>query len=136
MKILLIIGTICAIALIIGAYFLGRKTQKDELRFVIRGYDWYNETFLSKQGGTQNVPSYHLMSFDSGQSWYAVDQNDKGFKIVGPAEDIFPGLLAHLKATDDLIKYVETNGPITFSDTTMEKDVEILEGAGFEVKTN
>lgn len=73
--------------------------------------------------------NYDLRTFNSGKTWYAVERDsDWGLSIIGEAEEIYPGLLDHIKAMDRLTQHVQENGPIGID------DIQLLEDAGFEVK--
>jgi hypothetical protein len=76
--------------------------------------EYYNKTFLKKQGGTTLIPNannYNLQSFDAGKNWYAVDpkKDFDNFEIVilGTADSIYPGLLKHIEGIDKLTKYLQ-----------------------------
>lgn len=101
---------------------------------------------LRKQGSTslcsdgklgEKFINYDLRSWDGGQNWYAVDHNleTKEVKILGTAEEIYPGLLDCLNGWNRLTDHVIKNGPIGSKPIT-DKDIEVLEGAGFTVKQN
>lgn len=115
-------------------------SQRETISYQKREIDYYNSTYLSKQGATSlwkgsngKVVNYYLRSFDSGRNWYAITMSDSGTTILGPVEEIFPGLMKHLKDWDNLTDYVAKNGPINLNDgngTSLLKDV------GFEITTN
>lgn len=83
----------------------------------------------SKVGGTMLLTgdniNYNLKTWDSGNHWYAIEYDDDwGVIILGEAEEIYPGLLRHLDALDNLISH----GPITNS-----ADLDLLRAVGFTV---
>ncbi len=83
----------------------------------------------SKSGGTKlltgEMINYNLKTFDGGKHWYAVERIDAGGVIIlGEAEEVYPGLLKHLDALDNLISH----GPITNS-----ADLDLLRAVGFTV---
>ena len=101
-----------------------------------RELTYYKETYSHKQGATamlgDKTINYHLQSFDGGKIWYATEHlEDDGVKILGLAEEIFPGLLAHLASKDALIVYTKTNGPITSSQLSSPAVQQFLTNAGF-----
>lgn len=119
------------IFLIIG-FYKGRNSLGSEMK----NLKAYKERYLYKQGIDIKFGKYDLISLDGGKRWYAFEysqDNNWEIMIKGPAEEIFPGLLAHLNGFDALIKYARENGPISFSERTIGKDIEILEGAGFNI---
>jgi hypothetical protein len=96
---------------------------------------YFETTYLRQQGYTSfnDYGNYELMSFDGGLNWYAVERVNAEVKILGLAEDLYPGLTGYIQGMDALIDYVEKNGPIGSSPITSE-DLKVLEGAGFSVE--
>jgi len=82
--------------------------------------------------------NYDIRSFDGGKNWYSVEidqhcvDNHWGFKVLGDANELYPGLLEHIISWDSLTNYVAENGPINLSDTA---GVNILKDAGFSIDT-
>jgi len=112
-------------------FLAGRQSYKNS---VARELEWYETMYLEKSGATTSVPNanpYRLLSIDGGKTWLAIDEKRN---ILGLAEKVYPGLLAHLKGMDPLIAYVEKHGPIGYHPITNE-EIKLLEDAGFEVKT-
>jgi len=101
-----------------------------------RNYEQITRHLDSKSGGTSMLTdgefiNYQLKTFDSGKTWYAIEYDDDwGVTILGEAEDIFPGLLQHLEAMNELQQYVQENGPIR---GFQSGEIKLLENAGFEV---
>lgn len=88
----------------------------------------YEERYLHQSGWSLFIDDeYHLFSNDGGQHWYAIIDN----VIVGEADEIYPGLVKHLQSVDDLIEYVEKNGPITLKST---EEFKLLEDNGFSIR--
>jgi hypothetical protein len=127
---------IILITLAVG-YTLGHFRYKKKVTRDLKELDYYKKKYLWKQGGTQEYSSYNLRSFDGGLTWYAVDVDSKtkALTIKGQAEEVFPGLMAHLDGWDRLFDYVSKKGPITFSGNRAADDLKVLENAGFEVTT-
>lgn len=120
-------------------YFTAYQPLKKDYDRKVRDLNYYNSTYLVKQGGTMMIPnanSYYLISLDSGKNWYAVDNekrfNNKEIIILGTADSIYPNLLKHINGMDALTKYVEKNGTIG-SKPINQEDIKMLENAGFEV---
>lgn len=112
-----------------GSYLQKRSFSSDE-----RSLAYYRETHLRKQGYSRGFGQYELLSFDGGKRWYAVEQGRNDEIIIrGTAEEVFPGLLAHLHGWDALIKHAVKNGPLTLSGERAETDRTLLESAGFTV---
>jgi len=91
--------------------------------------DWDKE----KDGESFN---YNLKSWDGGKVWYAVEYDEDcvdglwGLKILGLAEELYPGLIDHIEGWDNLVEYVSEHGPISINDTT---GLNALKKAGFDV---
>ncbi len=131
MHIFVIIAFLLVTVLSAGAIHL-----KDRLDSSERHVEQLTQHLDSKSGGTAMLTgemfNYNLKTFDSGLTWYAIEyDNDWGVTILGEVEEIYPGLLQHLEAMDELTKYVEENGPIR---GMQSGEIKLLEDAGFEVK--
>src|SRR5574344_1518296 len=99
-------------ALTVGI-FTGYAIHKNSVSKSMRDLAYCKSTYLYKTGASQGYGSYQLRSFDGGRNWYAVETDSSSVIIKGKAEEVFPGLLAHLDGLDKLTDYVEKNGPIT-----------------------
>lgn len=99
---------------------LFRRTQEE--------LDYYRKTFLSRQGFLLGYGNYSLMSLDGGYNWYAVERNDKQVKVLGEAEEVFPGLMAQMMGLKRLFDLIEEKGPLNIGDPD---DRRVLEAAGF-----
>lgn len=88
--------------------------------------NFVNKFYLTRQGTTStysNKPlNYLLKSFDGGMVWYCCEWNDDndGLNIIGNVDNIYPGLMAHLKGWDELNKYCSSHGPIDPKNLTPE----------------
>lgn len=126
-----------AMALLAISFFLGSLYHKGEVARDMEDLAYLKKTYLSKSGASamiENANSYSLRSLDSGKNWYAVEITDGNeVLVIGTAEEVFPGLLAHLAGLDALVEYVEQNGPV-FSGGRLSNDISIMEAAGFEVE--
>jgi hypothetical protein len=129
------------IMIVFGALFLYTQWRlnkaNEQIRRLEHELNYYQKTFLRRQGGTSfkgGVLNYELRSLDCGKNWYAVDCKEGEVKILGSAEDVYPGLLAHLDGMQALINYVEKNGPIGSRPFT-QNDLEALSKAGFKVES-
>ena len=122
---------------IVVGFVIGYLKHKSSVSLDMRNLVYYKSHFLQKTGASLGYGSYQLRSFDGGLNWYAVDVDlsSGAVTIKGPAEDVFPGLLAHLDGLDRLTKYVAKNGPITLSVDRSATGMAILRGAGFTVET-
>lgn len=140
MKTLIIITSIFISLFIIFVSMFIAEHHKNK---ILNGkLNYYNKTILKKQGSTstygggqlgKDFINYNLQSWDGGKNWYACEYDSEwGIKILGLAEDIYPGLLKHLEAWDELTDYVIKNGPIG-SNGISKKDIKILTNAGFEI---
>jgi len=125
--------------LIVASYLLGNnngwRSHKESVNSELRDYQWLRENYLTKQGSVlmsdDHYINYYLMSFDAGKTWYATDHSNEQVKILGPVEEIHPGLLDRINAFAALSDYVNKNGPITFANP---KEVTLLQNAGFTVE--
>lgn len=131
----------------VGWFLKGR-----DVRFDLRALAEFKKNILRRSGCTTLVPGvtdYTIESYDGGKTWYAVRDTTLEIKerpdgshyrefkleIVGLADDVYPGLVAHLAGMDDLLKHVRQHGPIIISDSTTLGDVNALAGAGFRLAT-
>ena len=139
--------TFAAIMLFFGGLtiynYLNPKLQ--ELKRIKERQKEINKIELTYNGGgtlylppnwSKKVFNYNLRSWDSGKTWYAVEFNKDcsgrlpGFKILGNADELYPGLIEHIEGWDTLSKHVEKNGPIEADSIGLN----ILKKAGFTVK--
>lgn len=74
--------------------------------------------------------TYELRSFDDGLNWYVIRRNKNNVYVQGNAENVYPGLLQHLNAMDELYRRVKENGPLNISNSD---DLNCLKNAGFEI---
>ncbi len=82
--------------------------------------------------------NYMIHSWDGGKTWYATEYDKEceggwGIRILGNAQEMYPGLLEHILGMHQLTKYVEDNGSIDGGDAL---GIDALENAGFTVKLN
>ncbi|MCJ7793147.1 MAG: hypothetical protein MUP45_04185, partial [Candidatus Marinimicrobia bacterium] len=97
----------------------------------------YQRISLVKQGCNAKHGKYDLRSYDGGLIWYAVEVTSEGLKILGKADEIFPGLISELEGMNNLIRYITEYGPLfsslSFEGETAEHERRLLEEAGFQV---
>lgn len=80
--------------------------------------------------------NYLLKSWDGGKIWYAVEIDKDcvdglwGLKILGRADELYPGLIEHIEGWNKLLEYVQKHGPINFDDSA---GIRRLEDMGFTV---
>jgi len=120
---LVIIGVIMAVV----ANILGLAAENQRLK---KDLDYYRHTYLETSGTAMGFGDYHIASFDGGEHWYNVKYNKPGIMIEDSAN---PKLIAHIDGMQVLVDYATKNGPIGSKPIT-QKDIKILEGAGFSVK--
>lgn len=90
---------------------------------------------MRQQGWFLDVGKFDLRSFDGGKNWYAVNRKEDGSVIIeGPAEELFPGVIARIEAMDKLGEYVKKNGPINLSGKNASEGLNLLNKAGFTVE--
>ena len=119
---LTIIGILGIVAL--GAIFMN-YVKGDEITKLKRDVNYYDSTYLSRQGGTSlwngEMINYNLRSFDGGKIWYACEYGKNWeLKILGEVETVYPGLMKTLNAWDKITDHVSKHGPIKESDLTPE----------------
>ena len=103
---------------------------------------YYKIKYLWKAGYLFKYGNYNLTSLDGGKIWYAcrittIDTTPWHYetdeiKILGAAEEIYPGLLSELKGMNALIEYVRKNGPLLDGERA-SKYIQLLKEAGFEI---
>lgn len=91
------------------SFLAGRYFRNIELKQDLETLARYKSTYLIKSGWTDNSDYYHLFSCDAGNNWYAMGKD--GVSIIGPAEEIYPGLVRHLEKENSLIKYSSDGHP-------------------------
>ena len=108
-----------------------------------RALDYYEESYLSKQGwtsfyGDKKGTNYNLKSFDGGKNWYVVEYNFdlKELKVLGGVEDIYPGLMENLTDWEELKKHVKKNGSIGSSGKFSVEDKKVMKKVGLEIINN
>lgn len=93
---------------------------------------YYKDKYRLKVGGTSllrgfDQVNYRLLSPNGGRDWYVLDDADA---IVGPVEEVYPGLLDNLAAMDSLVRLAESGAPV---DPATAAGAALLRHAGFEV---
>ena len=114
-----------------------KERQEDRMKIHLRHQGgsalYYPPNWDKEKDGSHF--NYEIRSWDGGMNWYAIDHDfdSKEFKILGDAEELYPGLLEHIIGMDQLTKHVQDNGSIKL-DGTDPLGVDALENAGFTVK--
>ncbi|MFA6376381.1 MAG: hypothetical protein WCX69_03210 [Candidatus Paceibacterota bacterium] len=74
----------------------------------------YRKNNLQMQGVDVTYGKYDLRSLNGGKNWFAVDEDSENGEVglVGDAEEVFPGLLEHLRIMDITTVYLLGKGPI------------------------
>lgn len=96
---------------------------------------YYRNTWLIESGSTYMYHpdptkigqyfSYTIESLDGGETWYARDKDS----ILRPIKELYPGLLEHNKAWNEIKEYVKLNGQLTPGDDIALK---LMKNAGLE----
>ena len=114
------------------------KKQSDNLKRANRDLDYYHSTYKIRTGATSlwdgsngEMLCYQLQSFDGGINWYVMRSDGKNTYVQGNVENVYPGLLKHLNAMDNLTQRIEASGPLNPSNP---EDMNFLKNAGFTVK--
>lgn len=94
--------------------------------------------YLAESGADPICGQYQLRSFDGGLNWCAVDPSsgaDSPVKILGPVEQVYPGLRQRLSARKDLQRYMQQYG---FNGVKNAGDVKhimwLIDASGYSVK--
>lgn len=123
------VGLFCAVGWIDSTRTLARSEARNaetvsKLRFKSGGTVLWG-------GSAGKVLNYNLVSLDAGATWVAVEPiADGGRRVLGTAEQIYPGLLAHIEGIDALTRQVGSSGPL---DLASPHSKALLERAGFTV---
>ncbi|MGG6262856.1 hypothetical protein ACQ4M3_20810 [Leptolyngbya sp. AN03gr2] len=90
MQVFLIVLSVCAgVSISITCGFVwGKKQALRKTRSQIKRLAFYENLWREKQGKTPELEHYHFISLDGGETWIAVEQDEKGFRIVGELEPI------------------------------------------------
>ena len=68
--------------------------------------------FRPRYGGMEFIGGYYLHSLDEGETWYAGEYVDDVWNFLGPAEEVYPGLVACLDTRDLVVQYAKDFRPI------------------------
>jgi len=141
---LLIVTALAIIAIAASGMVLLHQRLFDSLQLqrYSRELSYYQSTYLHKQGWTKLYPGsgadglgYDLRSFDRGQTWYAIDTNQRDrVVILGLAEDVYPGLLQQEAGLAALIEYAKKHGPINLTGEDAAQQLNLLRDSGFTVE--
>lgn len=101
-----------------------------ELDYYASAYKCRNGVTSLWSGSNGEMLTYELRSFDDGLNWYVIRRNKNNVYVQGNAENVYPGLLQHLNAMDELYRRVKENGPLNISNSD---DLNCLKNAGFEI---
>ena len=122
---------IVGLLLVLTCFLLYRTLRKS--REVIerqkRSLDYYKDTYIGLTGWNITIGSYDYHSFDSGQTWYNVERNGDGIRILGEAD---ANDVKSVQAMRKLIAHVSQRGSL---DLQQQSDLDLLTSAGFEVKS-
>jgi hypothetical protein len=126
-----------ALLFAIGLLVLRLYTITNERNRLQRSQDYLTRNTLYRSGGTAMVTgdwiSYQLRSFDNGVTWYAMEGDfQAGYRVKGPVEEVYPGLLKKVEGMDRLMDRVRRKGPIEVRSAD-DKGADLLRGAGFHV---
>lgn len=131
------------VALIAGSlgFAAGRESRQVDVDNARETVDRAFRHWDSKTGGTVLWPgsdgenlNYNLKTFDSGKHWYVIEYDqDWGMKIIGDAEEVYPGLLDQIERMEQLTRHVEEVGPLTLAGGINGDEAQLLRNAGFQV---
>ena len=109
--------------------------SKIELQHSGGGLLYFPPTWDVKKNG--NSFNYDIRSWDGGKIWYAVEIDTNcvdglwGIKILGRANELYPGLVKHIESWNVLTKYVKKYGSISPNDP---EGIKLLENVGATVE--
>ena len=138
-----LVGIMTSVLLFVSFYSLYQYYQDYKFRertenseesnpFIIKTDQKYPRLWLLDQGYLEGNNILNLISDDEGINWHVVRHGIKNPPILGALEERHREVFLYPFAWEKLKDYVKKNGPITLEDT---KAVELLEKAGFEVRT-
>lgn len=125
MKYKSVILFVVACLLTLSAFVADMSFQSNLNRDAMSSLQEYRETYRCREGVSQKFGEYKLRTLDGGMNWYAVMFTDKGIRILGHVDKVYPGLGLRLKAIDTLHRYSKNPGSVS------EKE---LQEAGFKLK--
>ena len=100
--------------------------------------DRYKSHYIYQAGITvlgDKTINYQLVTLDGGQNWYVYSIGDnREVQIIGPVEEVYPGLIEHLTGLEALIGYVEEHGPIDIGRLSPEAQ-QILNEASITIES-
>jgi len=134
---LTVIAIVGAASLAIGClagWYWHHKSSSTDRRIAA-----YHRRYYLFRSGTDDDSGreYSIASFDGGRSWYAVSISNlnnvagRDFRIFGPAEDIYPGLLVKIDGMEQLRTYVIAHGSTNPHDP---RDRALLKSAGVKAQ--
>lgn len=128
--VLLVFGLATAVHFLVRANeHLGREQRKNA--YAWRHFRRLQGSTMLWPGSSGEVVPYDLRSWDSGTTWFAVETDAEiRMTIKGPAEQIFPGLLAVVVASGEL---ASARGALDLSN---DHDLDLLQRAGFTVQAS
>lgn len=92
------------------------------------------ETYVIRTGFITGYGEYKIITMDGGRMWYHYHYNTSknwAVEIEGPVDY---ALLDRISALTKLADYVKMSGTLFSNRSTIDKEREMLEKAGFEVK--
>jgi len=132
-----LIGTILSLSGFLIYATRKYEAAKRELVYYKHLVQRHQRINLVKQGCDVKHGEYDLRSYDGGLIWYAVEVTPEGLKILGKADEVFPGFISEQEGMANLIRYVTEHGPLfsplSFEGETAEHERRLLEDAGFQV---
>jgi hypothetical protein len=129
------------IFVVVGILLMIMTGQRDNLRVDVRNLEErlseYRKQHQFVSGSDKENGNYKIMTIDGGINWYAYETSYKDgiislpqVKILGPADDFYPGAAAEHMAWEAILKYTKENG---LSIPSSAEGLGLLEDAGFEV---
>ena len=77
-------------------------------------------------GAAEAIGLYQLRSLDAGETWYVLEGINGEEKFLGPAEEIYPGLVAYLDASQKVTQHVDMFGVIPSDRAYQTEEVQVL----------
>jgi len=72
-------------------FYYGKRHTSHRIRQKLQRLELYDRCWREQQGRTEALGAYHLISLDGESTWISVEQNEKGFRIVGELEPYLDG---------------------------------------------
>ena len=102
----------------------GKTQLEEELRL-------HQRSCLHRYGDDVEHEDFHIISVDGGKRWFKY--NEETGDIGREAEEEYPGLLGRLTGMEALTAYIKEQGPLTFTGSNAQYELELVKAAGLSL---